>query len=423
LNTSSVTFVAGSGNGATQHAIITPSDDTLVERDENFGLDLAVGTGVATVGTQTSHSVTIIDADAQTEDPAVSVSRTGPNGVPDPVDLAKGPQPTSWTLQRSDVREIIVDLSVPITSPTADDLVLTNLGVNAPVDPNFFVPLRDDQLSLSADGLQIRISFDANQLDDGVYQLELLTAITGDAAFTFTGNASNKLHVLTGDWNGSGGVNIQDFATFAYWFGKSVPTAPNYVDSNASGGVNIQDFAGFAENFARQVIFPSGVAGVGAGSAGEGELESAMRTLLNPPDVNGDGSVTARDALNVMNEIARGTSVRLEAWSRFDTNQDGEVTSRDALFVINRLAERTELTPTGLVIQDLTREAESESRVASSEQRLPTSKTLASIGRAVVDEVRGVLTHEIDSVDASGDTQETLSLDDVIELLSCDPTR
>jgi hypothetical protein len=254
--------------------------------------------------------------------------------------LPAGPQTTSWAQQRSDVREIVIDLGAPITSVSASDLVLTNLGIDADADPDVAVPLSDTLLTLSNGGMTLTISFDANQLKDGVYQLKLLAAITGGATFTFTGDATNKFFVLTGDWNGSGGVNIQDFATFAYWFGNDVPTvAPDYVDFNDSGGINIQDFSGFAANFGNSVSFPIATASLTAteGSA-EGELASELRTLVNPSDVNGDGAVIARDALNVMHEIERGGTDDDVAWSRFDANVDGRVTSADALFVINRLA-------------------------------------------------------------------------------------
>ena len=96
----------------------------------------------------------------------------------------------------------------------------------------------------------------------------------------------------------------------------------------------------------------------------------------------------------------------------------GKVKSGDALFVINRLAEQTEVSPTGLLIADSTREAEADLRVVTSEQRLPTSEEHTSIPTGRVDEVHTRLMNEFDSVGASGDVQETMSLDDVIELLS-----
>jgi hypothetical protein len=59
-----ITFTAGSGNGDQQTVNITPAPDTLVEGDETVTLALAVGSGVATVGAQSTHQVTIQDADS-----------------------------------------------------------------------------------------------------------------------------------------------------------------------------------------------------------------------------------------------------------------------------------------------------------------------------------------------------------------------
>ena len=141
----------------------------------------------------------------------------------------------------------------------------------------------------------LTIHLDAGQLSDGVYQLELKSALTGGDPFTLVGNRENQLFVLRGDWNGSGAVTVLDFASFSYWFGKSVNTntdvpadqrlAPEYVDLNQSGAVTVLDFAGFSSNFNKLLRFPGDPAGVTA-AAGEGEW------LLTPParpaDVNRD---------------------------------------------------------------------------------------------------------------------------------------
>lgn len=269
--------------------------------------------------------------------PDVVISPSGPGGTGDPPDLASGPQPTSWATQRSDLRQIEINLPTPISLPQASDLVLTNLGVNAPVDPDQPVVLRDDQLSISQDGLQLRIHLDAGQLGDGIYQLDLLTAITGGETHTIVGDDVNKFFVLRGDWNGSGGVSMQDFATFAYWFQQAVPTAPDYVDTNHSGGINIQDFSGFAANFGTGLTFPGG-ASISAGG-GEGELVSTFNSLINPNDVDGDGKVTRADAVDVIAELSGGASGQRVAWSVHDVDRNGIITPLDALRVINQLAK------------------------------------------------------------------------------------
>jgi len=71
----------------------------------------------------------------------------------------------------------------------------------------------------------------------------------------------------------------------------------------------------------------------------EAEFDRFLQTVLDPADVNGDAQVTARDALNVINQLANPELATLDTgeWSKYDANRDGRVTARDALYVINRL--------------------------------------------------------------------------------------
>lgn len=345
----------------------------------------------------------------------VAVSPTGPAGATDPADLPRGPQPTSWAAQRSGVREIVLTFELPIQSPTASDIVLTNLGVDAPVDADQVIALRDDQLTLSADGLELRISLDADQLTDGVYELELLPSITFGESFVFGGQSSDGFHVLAGDWDGSGGVNILDFATFAYWFNTVTPVSPEYVDLDGSGGVNILDLAQFVENFGKTLVFESGPAD--STSAAEGELLSSVRTLVNPPDVNGDGNVTAGDALNVINELGRGGGDREFAWSRFDVTRNGSISALDALVVINRLSEQSAL-------EGLSPPIESDSGNNSDDDETPTEGTVDGstdspiVGVGDPNAVDAIFT-EVEAAEvARRISKEAMSLDDVIDLLS-----
>ena len=267
--------------------------------DRSGGLTMASFDGshiYASAGTY-SVTVSVVDDDGGSVDqtfnvvasePAIEivVSPTGPGGAADPPDLPSGQQPTSWAQQRSDIRQVVVNLIDPVATVVADDLLLTNLGVDVEADPDVVVPILDEQISLSGDGLRVTIGFAAGQLQDGVYQLQLQSALTGSAPVVITGDDQNRFFVLTGDWNGSGGVNIQDFATFAYWFATN--QAPAYVDLNNSGGINIQDFSGFATNFGKGINFTSSSLSAGAeitaenelpaDQQGEGELLQAMRT-------------------------------------------------------------------------------------------------------------------------------------------------
>jgi hypothetical protein len=267
--------------------------------------------------------------------PTITISPAGPGGASDPDDLESGEQPTSFAQQRSALFVFDISFDTPIASPAAADIVLRNLGVNADADMDEVLFLRDDQLLLSGDGLTLTVELDPGQATDGVYQIELLSNITGGDTFTFTGDQTNRFYVLQGDWNGSGAVNIQDFATFAYWFGQPTTVAPDYVDLNGSGGINIQDFAGFRANFGRSVTFPGQASGEQIQA--EAELESAIRTFVAPADTNGDGSLTRDDAANVIDELQRNGTREGVGYSSMDTNRDGDVSAKDALYVINRL--------------------------------------------------------------------------------------
>ncbi len=319
---------------------VNPTDDTTTEPNESI-IVIVTDTADYDIGPSTAITGTITNDDGVITGPVVNISPMGPNGAADPTDLESGKQPTSWAKQRSSLRQIVIDLPASITAATAADVVLTNLGVNVDVDPDVVITLTNDQITLNTEKTQLTISLAADQLSDGVYQLELKSGITNGGPFTIVGNATNKFYVLKADWNGSGGVTIQDFATFAYWFGSIRPNAPDYVDGNNSGAVNIQDFSPLAANFGKSIVFPGAMAqGESNGNGGQGELVAAMRTLVNPPDVNGDGHVTAGDALNVINELSLGSSV-VDGWSPRDVNRDRNITAADALRVINQLLSKS----------------------------------------------------------------------------------
>jgi hypothetical protein len=185
----------------------------------------------------------------------------------DPADLPSGPQPVSWQQQRSQLLSLVVEFTEPVVV-TAADLQLTNLGRNAPLDPDQPVAITEDQLSI--DGRRLTIRFDNAGLEDGVYRLQIADsvhsvagqALDGDydgvagGSFVFQGSDDNRFHVLIGDWNGDAAVTIFDFPVFSYWFGRSVPTSPSYVDLNGDDGVTIFDFGLFAERFGDSVVYP-----------------------------------------------------------------------------------------------------------------------------------------------------------------------
>jgi hypothetical protein len=78
---------------------------------------------------------------------------------------------------------------------------------------------------------------------------------------------------------------------------------------------------------------------------------AVVSSPANPLDVNGDGEVTALDALNIINSLsinslskAEWAKAELESnvgagWSRFDVNRNGVVSAADALLIINRIGK------------------------------------------------------------------------------------
>lgn len=307
-------------------------DDGINEQDETVQITLGEPNN-SSLGADVTHVTTILDNDFP---PLVNViSARVDNRMADPSDLG-GTQPTSWNQQRSEVRGILLQFDGKIRRASASDLVLTNLGVDADQDADVVVSLTDDQLSLENNGQDLFIELPEDGLDEGVYQIEVSSFISGAAPIVVTGDASNRLFALKADYNGSGGVNVQDFATFAYWFRTS--TAPSYVDLNRSGGVNIQDFAGYSTNFSSAVVFPGGSA-IPVASSGEGELTRAMNTLVRSTDTNGDGTLSPSDALKVINRAASPQPFSVENDWVDDVNRDGRVSPIDVLMVINELAE------------------------------------------------------------------------------------
>jgi hypothetical protein len=185
----------------------------------------------------------------------------------DPVDLPKGSQPTDWSQQQSQWSSLDITFNEP-TTVSVDDIVLTNLGINASIDADVIVQLDASQLTTTGD--TVRIVFDPAVFEDGVYQLEILASATdiggspldgnGDSVggddYSLVGSEANKFYRLLSDFNGDFGVSVFDFSTFSYWFGVSVPNAPSYADMNRDGGVSVFDFTFFSLNFGTGITFP-----------------------------------------------------------------------------------------------------------------------------------------------------------------------
>jgi peroxidase len=182
------------------------------------------------------------------------------HGMTDPPALPKGDAPATWAQQRSQLGNIVIEFNEQM-NVTTNDIRLTNLGINAPVDDDEIIQL--DPSVIEIDGPLLSVNLLDTELPDGVYQLELLPTITNTSGIpldgngdgttgdgrTIVANAQNHFYQLTAEWNGDEGVSVFDFTVFAYWFGEAIPAAPTYVDLNGDDGVSVFDFTGFSENF------------------------------------------------------------------------------------------------------------------------------------------------------------------------------
>ena len=195
------------------------------------------------------------------------ISFTINEGLPEPIEKPGEAAPTNWATQRSDIRTIVVTFSEE-ANVTTSDLQLTNLGINAPEDVDFVVPIQDEYITIS--GNTITIEFPPMELPDGVYQLVIGPNVTdaagnsldgngdgiGGDAFVHTGDATNAFFKLKGDFNGDGGVSMLDMPGLLYWFGQTVPEAPSFADLNSDGGVSIPDYAEFVSCLNGSITFP-----------------------------------------------------------------------------------------------------------------------------------------------------------------------
>ena len=320
------TGISFGGTGATRTVTLTPA---------------AGQTGTATVTIKISDGTN--EATRQftlSVQPVIEVKSLPPTDEPDPAPLPKGPLPTTWTDQRSDLRQITIELPTAVQNPTADGLILRNLGVNADesTTDDKVVPLTDAQISLAANGTTLTLSFPSKALEDGVYQLEVKASLTGGDPLIITGNEENKLFVLKGDYNGDGAVSGGDSGSFSYWYlidpASSSSKPSTYLDLAGALGLNVGDFVQFSQRFGRQIVFPKTGSGELIAPQAEGELiPSAVRA-----DINGDGALTQSDALEVINAINRSHAEGEAIASNADVNGDGLLTAGDALYVINQLA-------------------------------------------------------------------------------------
>lgn len=258
----------------------------------------------------------------------------------DPVDLSQGPQPTSWHQQNSELRHLFIQLGATADVNPLTGVTLTNLGISG-TDTPLVVELDESNIIWEPGSDSFWVAFDPGQLDDGRYELMLTPELTAGPKFTMTGDRDNGLFVLKGDWDGNALVDLRDFETFAYWYGKPTSgtqgsVAPEYVDLNRSGDISEGDFPLFSNNLGQRVELPGVVDPIDPDLVDEATLQRALQSAINPLDVNGNAQVSPLDALNVLNRLAAGFTTVTD-W-RFDVNRDGSITPRDALQILNSLA-------------------------------------------------------------------------------------
>ncbi len=107
----------------------------------------------------------------------------------------------------------------------------------------------------------------------------------------------------------------------------------NRFDVTDSDGINATDALVIINELANQTVHDPATS----------ELFEITDTVGPPPfyDVNGDGKITAVDALQVINAMERGTGEIDLSWQnpvdRFDVNDDDGVSAVDALMIVNEL--------------------------------------------------------------------------------------
>lgn len=252
----------------------------------------------------------------------------------DAFNLSRGPQPTSWRQQASTLQSLTIELGAPIDEILFDQIVWTNLGTSSSATPET-VTLDMSQFTLSESGDQIEISFQPGDLADGRYQLDLGPDVTTGPALQLRGDVDNKLFVLRGDFDGNGHVDARDLDTLAYWYAQTIFQAPQYVDLDGSRRIGEGDLAIVRQQAGASLPLPSLSDPLPEFNT-EKAVDSAITSIVDRLDVNGNGRVTPLDALLVINRIVRNTQLPLD-W-RFDVNRNGSVTVVDAIFVINYLS-------------------------------------------------------------------------------------
>lgn len=169
--------------------------------------------------------------------------------------------------QRSSVDGITIsfDTLVDIDRNTAEPFHLVNTSTGETIETSFVVSEVDQKT-------QVALSFtagdsvnDAGSLEDGNYELKIVSehvtasglTLDGDGDgtsggdFVFGDEPTDTFYRKFGDVDGSGHVNLADFAAFRGAFGTADGESGyrEELDGNGDGAVNLMDFAMFRANF------------------------------------------------------------------------------------------------------------------------------------------------------------------------------
>ncbi|MFL5329473.1 MAG: beta strand repeat-containing protein [Gemmataceae bacterium] len=168
------------------------------------------------------------------------------------------------TIQRSEVRRIIVTFSAPVTFTGANafSLARSASSLSSPAGGTGAVSLTTNPVSGTTS--TVTITFNAGtfvdstkSLQDGLYNFAIDASkvsngggqLDGGAGagsnYTVTGTTANKMYRFYGDENGDGGVDQTDYLAFR----NALSGGPNSVfDSNGDGDVDQTDYLRFRQN-------------------------------------------------------------------------------------------------------------------------------------------------------------------------------
>ncbi|MEM9365255.1 MAG: dockerin type I domain-containing protein [Planctomycetota bacterium] len=151
---------------------------------------------------------------------------------------------------------------------------------------------------------------------------------------------SLRFDVMPGDLSNNGIGSIVDIGPFRNAFETLVgdPAYSPFADADGSGSVSATDINPVRNHFG--IFLPDGEPGTATANTSS---TSSIQRIATRTDVNLDGSVTALDALVVINQLSNGNAssnglvVETIPQAIMDVNEDGRLSALDALQVINYL--------------------------------------------------------------------------------------